>query len=66
MKASKTGIRLMHLNRPFLDGKAVLPNSVLSMKKFYACALEYGYFEFLQIHPLVFKFVPFLRGNSVT
>ena len=41
MKVSETGIRLMNQNCPFLDGK-VLPKSVLSMKKFHACALEYG------------------------
>ena len=42
VKISKTGIRLIHQNFPFLDGK-VLPNSVLSMNKFHACALEYGH-----------------------
>ena len=41
-KTSKTGIRLINQNYPFLDGK-VLPNSVLSIKKFYACALEYAH-----------------------
>ena len=40
MKVNKTGIRLMHQNRPFLDGKAVFPNSVLSLKKFHACELN--------------------------
>ena len=39
---SKTTIRLMHQNYQFRFGK-VLPNSVLSIKKSHACALEYGH-----------------------
>ena len=67
MTISKTTIRLMHQNYQFLFGK-VLPNSVLSIKKSHACALEYGHniCIFLQIYPLLFTFAPFPQGNSVT
>ena len=43
VKASRTGISLMHQNHPFFESKAVLPNPGLSMKKFHICALEYGH-----------------------
>ena len=42
LQRSKTTICLMHLNYQFLFDK-VLPNSVLSIKKSHACALEYGH-----------------------
>ena len=42
VKISKITIRFMHQNCQFLCSK-VLPNSVLSMKKSHACALEYGH-----------------------
>ena len=42
MTISKTTICLLHQNYQFLFGK-VLPNSVLSIKKSHACALEYGH-----------------------
>ena len=42
MAISKTTICLMHQNYQFLFGK-VLANSVLSIKKSHACALEYGH-----------------------
>ena len=53
MTISKTTIRLMHQNYQFLFGK-VLPNSVLSINKSHACALEYGH------NICIFANVPFV------
>ena len=65
MTISKTTIRLMHQNYQFLFGK-VLPNSVLSIKKSHACALEFGHniCIFCKLI-LCFTFAPFLQGYIV-
>ena len=56
----KTDIRLMHQNCPLLDDKVLL-NSVLNMKKFHACTLEYGhnicnFCEFIFWYPNLYHF----------
>ena len=67
VQTRKTGIHLMHQSCPFLDGK-VLPSSVLSMKKFHVCVLEYGHniCNFCKFILWYSDLHHFARGNNVT